>query len=283
MSKLTITDLWIYPIKSIAGIQLTSSKVEFRGLEYDRRWVISDMNGLFVNQRDYPEMALLQPSINGSVMTICHKQDKVEPLSFNMSEPQTQPVDVTVWDDTMPAKPVSNEADEWFSKLIGKPVQLLYMHKESVRQADPRYAINKSDKVSFADGYPILLISEASLNQLNDLATKNVPMNRFRANVIVKGDEAHIEDKVRCLKVGEQEWYGVKPCARCAMTTIDQDTAEKGKEPLLTLSKYRRVETKILFGENFIPMEEGEIHIGQELRIESWKEPAIISGATTFE
>ena len=275
MSKLTITDLWIYPIKSIAGIQLNSSKVELRGLRYDRRWVLSDMDGMFVHQRDYPEMALLQPSIDGDKMTISHKSKDIAPLTFRMAEPSTEAVNVTVWDDTMPAKPVSEEANAWFSEVIGKPVQLLYMHKESIRQADQRYAINESDKVSFADGYPILIISEESLSQLNDLATEHVPMGRFRANVIVKGGEAHIEDRVKKLSMGEAEWYGVKPCARCVMTTIDLETAQKGREPLLTLAKYRKVDRKILFGENFIPMTEGQIEVGQELNIELWKEPAI--------
>lgn len=283
MSKLTITDLWIYPIKSIAGIQLESSKVELRGLQYDRRWVLADMDGQFVHQRDYPEMALLQPSIEGETMTIKHKQKDIAPLSFSMAEPDSEQVSVTVWDDTMPAKPVSDKASQWFSDIIGKPVQLLYMHEGSIRQADQRYAINESDKVSFADGYPILIISEESLSQLNDLANEHVPMGRFRANVIVKGGEAHIEDRVRKLSVSETAWYGVKPCARCVMTTIDLETAQKGREPLLTLSKYRKVESKILFGENFIPMSECQIEVGQELEIEEWKEPAIAEDSMSLK
>ena len=275
MSKITITDLWIYPIKSLAGIQLTSSKVELRGLQYDRRWVIADMEGMFVHQRDYPEMALLQPSIEGETMTIIHKQKAISPLVFSMREPETDPVNVTVWDDTMPAKPVSQEADRWFSDFIGKPVQLLYMHEESIRQADQRYAINETDIVSFADGYPILMISEESLALLNTQATTHVPMGRFRANVIIKGGEPHIEDRIQRLKVGKSEWHGVKPCARCIMTTIDTETAKKGPEPLFTLAQYRKTDNKILFGENFIPMEEGKVHVGDTLNVELWKDPVI--------
>ena len=283
MSKLTITDLWIYPIKSIGGIQLTSSKVEHRGLQYDRRWVLADLNGMFISQREFPELALLQPSIEGDTIIIQHKQKDLAPLTFSTKEPDSNPINVTVWDDTMPAKPVSEKASQWFSDYIGKPAQLLYMHNDSIRQADQRYAINESDKVSFADGYPILIISEESLEQLNSLASEEVPMGRFRANVIVKGGEAHIEDRVKRLKVGETEWHGVKPCARCVMTTIDLDTAQKRREPLLTLSKYRRVKSKILFGENFIPMSEGQVEVGQELSIDLWKEPAIKQGSISIK
>ncbi|MBO3699006.1 MOSC domain-containing protein [Roseivirga sp. E12] len=267
MSTLKITDLWIYPIKSIAGIQLDQSKVETRGLQYDRRWVLADENGMFVHQRDYPEMALLQPEINGDIMTIRHKTKPIEAVSFNMSEPDSTPVSVTVWDDTCPAKPVDAKVDAWFSEIIDKKVRLLYMHDDSVRQADQRYAIEETDKVSFADGYPVLIISEESLAFLNSKSTEHVPMNRFRANVIVSGGEVHEEDRLRKITVGDVEMYGVKPCVRCVMTTIDVDTAQKGKEPLKTLSTYRKTGNKILFGENFIPSNEGVIRVGDTLNV----------------
>lgn len=267
MSKLKITDLWIYPIKSIAGIQLTQAKVEKRGLQYDRRWVLADEQGTFVHQRDYPEMALLQPEINGDTMTIRHKTKEVAPMSFSMSEPTSTPIDVTVWDDTCAAKPVDKEADQWFSQIIGKNVRLLYMHEDSVRQADQRYAIETTDKVSFADGYPVLIISEASLGLLNSKTDEHIPMNRFRGNIIVSGAQAHEEDRLRKITIGEVEMYGVKPCARCIMTTIDVDTAQKGKEPLKSLATYRKLGHKILFGENFIPGNEGQVMVGDTLEI----------------
>jgi len=267
MSTLKITDLWIYPIKSIAGIQLNKAKVEKRGLQYDRRWVLADENGIFVHQRDYPEMALLQPNISGDIMTISHKSKEIPSVSFDMSEPDTAPVTVTVWDDTCAAKPVDIKVDRWFSEIIGKNIRLLYMHEDSIRQADQRYAIKETDKVSFADGYPVLIISEESLTELNDKASEHVPMNRFRANVIVSGGEVHDEDRLRKIHIGDVEMYGVKPCARCIMTTIDVETAQKGKEPLKTLATYRKLEHKILFGENFIPSNEGVIKVGDTLSI----------------
>lgn len=271
MSNLKVTDLWIYPIKSIAGIQLKESKVEKRGLQYDRRWVLADENGMFVNQRDYPEMALLQPEINGSVMTISHKAKAIAPLSFSMDEPTTTPVSVTVWDDTCPAKPVDEKADAWFSDIVGKEVRLLYMHEDSVRQADQRYAIEETDKVSFADGYPILIISEESVAFLNTKTEEHIPMNRFRANVIMQGGHANEEDTLRQINIGNVQMHGVKPCARCVMITIDVDTATKGKEPLKSLATYRKQGHKILFGENFIPHNEGSIAVGDAIQVHKVK------------
>lgn len=267
MSKLKITDLWIYPIKSIAGIQLTESKVEKRGLQFDRRWVLADEQGTFIHQRDYPEMALLQPEINGDVMTIKHKNRTIESISFNMSEPTSTPLSVTVWDDECSAKPVSEKADVWFSQIIGKKVMLLYMHEDSVRQADQRYAIETTDKVSFADGYPVLMISEESLALLNSKAEEYIPMNRFRSNIIISGGDAHEEDTLRQITIGTIKMHGVKPCARCIMTTIDVETALKGKEPLKTLASYRKLGHKILFGENFIPSNEGMVKVGDSLTV----------------
>lgn len=271
MPNLKITDLWIYPIKSLAGIQLTTAHVESRGLQYDRRWVLADSEGTFVHQRDYPAMTLLQPEIHGNTITIRHKQGTLEPLTFDMSEPQTDAIAVRVWEDTCQAKPVSEAANQWFSKFLDKPVQLLYMHEGSIRPADPRYATDQSDKVSFADGYPVLMISEESLNLLNGKTEDYVPMNRFRANIIISGGMAHIEDSLRHVHINGTEFYGVKPCARCVMTTIDAETAIKGKEPLKTLATYRKVDHKILFGENFIPKGSGQIKVGDTLEVSEFK------------
>lgn len=267
MSTLKISDLWIYPIKSIAGIQLTTSKVENRGLQYDRRWVLVDENGVFVNQRDFPEMNFLQPEINSGIMTIRHKQDKYEPLVISMKEPESQSDKVIVWDDTCSGKPVDTKADEWFSKALNKPVRLFYMHKEGIRPADPRYAINETDEVSYADGYPVLMISEASLDFLNTKIDEHIPMNRFRPNIIVTGATAHQEDELREIEINGLKLHGVKPCARCVMTTIDVTTGQKGKEPLKSLATYRKLGHKILFGENFIPSEEGVIKVGDAISV----------------
>lgn len=265
MSTLKISDLWIYPIKSLAGIQLSTSNVENRGLQYDRRWVLVDENGIFVNQREFPEMNFLQPEIDSGIMTIRHKHDELEPLVINMDEPDAPEESVVVWDDNCSGKPVDPKADEWFSSFLNKPVRLLFMHKDGIRPADPRYAISESDQVSYADGYPVLMISEASLALLNSKVVEDIPMNRFRPNIVISGATEHQEDELREIIINGLTLHGVKPCARCVMTTIDIETGLKGKEPMKTLATYRKTGHKILFGENFIPAVEGTINVGDNI------------------
>ena len=270
-----IKSLHIYPIKSLGGISLKNSPVTWRGLAYDRRWVLVNEDNLFVSQRTFPEMALLQPAINENKMSIIHRTEKEDKISFALSEPDAAEEMVTVWDDSMPAKEVSKEVSEWFSRILGMPLRLMYMHDDSIRKADQKYAIHENDHVSFADGYPILLISEASMDQLNDKMGLKQTINRFRANIILEGAKAHEEDSFRHLRIGEQEIFGVKPCARCVMTTIDPETAQAGREPLQTLASYRKVDQKILFGENFIPANEHNLSVGDVVEVVERKIPAI--------
>jgi len=270
-----IESLHIYPIKSLGGIDLQEAKVTDRGLAYDRRWVLVDANNRFVSQREYARMALLQPRLDNGQMTITDRSGELVPLQFDLNEPKTTAEAITVWDDTVPAKPVSNAADDWFTTIMQMPVRLMYMHEDSIRQADQRYAITEQDKVSFADGYPILIISQASMDRLNSKLDHALFVNRFRANIIVSGIEAHEEDTWREIKTIQQTLFGVKPCARCVMTTIDPQTGEAGKEPLKTLANYRKIGNKILFGENFIPKEEGMLKVGDEIEVVERKEAPI--------
>lgn len=270
-----IESLHIYPIKSLGGIDLQEAKVTDRGLAYDRRWVLVDANNRFVSQREYARMALLQPRLDNGQMTITDRSGELVPLQFDLNEPKTTAEAITVWDDTVPAKPVSNAADDWFTTIMQMPVRLMYMHEDSIRQADQRYAITEQDKVSFADGYPILIISQASMDRLNSKLDHALSVNRFRANIIVSGIEAHEEDTWREIKTIQQTLFGVKPCARCVMTTIDPQTGEAGKEPLKTLANYRKIGNKILFGENFIPKEEGMLKVGDEIEVVERKEAPI--------
>lgn len=267
MSELVITSLFIYPIKSLAGISIKDSQVESRGLKFDRRWMLVDDNNQFITQRDHPKMAFLQPEITESSISVGHRKQNIAPIIISLSEPLSEPEMVTIWDDTCPAKEVSKEANDWFSKVLEMDCRLMYMHDTSIRQADQRYAINETDKVSFADGYPVLMVSEESMNQLNQKMGLNYSMERFRPNIVFKGGDPHQEDNLRKVQTGEVEFYGVKPCARCVLTTIDPRTTEQGKEPLKTLSTYRKLNNKILFGENFIPTKEGQIKLGDSLSI----------------
>ncbi|WP_339695124.1 MOSC N-terminal beta barrel domain-containing protein [uncultured Roseivirga sp.] len=275
MSNLIITALYIYPIKSLAGIEVAKAKVESHGFQNDRRFMLVDENNQFITQRKFAKMALLQPELTATEIIVRHKTEAVIPLKISLNEPNTTSEMVTIWDDTCPAKPVSPEADEWFSAVLGMKCRLMYMHDDSIRQADQRYAINETDKVSFADGYPYLMISEESLAQLNGKLDEPMDMRRFRPSIVFKGGKPHEEDEIRRVFCNGIEMYGVKPCARCVMTTVNPDTSEKGKEPLKTLSTYRQTGNKILFGENFIATSKGELKVGYLLKVLERKIPSL--------
>jgi len=271
-----VKSLHIYPIKALAGIQLDEVEITSRGLKHDRRWVLIDKQNKFISQREYPQLALLHPQIGANEMTIIDKSGKMSKLRFSLAEPNSIEEEVTVWDDRMPVKEVSQETNLWFSQFMEMDVRLMYMHEDSIRQADQRYAIKASDKVSFADGYPVLIVSEASMEFLNAKLEETLSIDRFRGNIIVSGSTPHEEDTWREIKIGQQQLFGVKPCARCQVTTIDPETATYGKEPLKTLSNYRRLDHKILFGENFIPGNESTIRIGDEIEVFERKTAPII-------
>lgn len=275
MKSIYVKNIYIYPIKSLGGIELTTSPVERRGLKYDRRWMLVDENGRFVSQREHQQLALLQPRIENHSMVIEDRSGKLQPLSIDLEAPIADPIEVTVWDDSCQALPSPEPINQWFSSVLGFATRLVYMPESSLRIADQRYAPATDDHVSFADGYPILIIGQASLNLLNQKLGYELPMNRFRPNLVLEGLAPHEEDTLAEIMINGLTYRGVKPCARCVMTTIDQNTGEKGAEPLRTLAGYRKSGNKILFGENFIPEHSGEVSVGLRVEIIHRKDPAI--------
>lgn len=261
MATLTLSQIHIYPIKSLAGISLASARMEERGLQYDRRWMLTDPEGRFMTQRVFTEMALLDVALTDRFLRISHRQKDMRPLDVPLTIPDTDPLSVTIWDDTCTALPVSTEADQWFSAALAQPCRLVYMPDTSVRRVDEKYVAEPLN-VSFADGYPALLIGQASLDYLNAKLPAPLPMNRFRPNLVFTGGSPHEEDEWSDFRVGEVAFRGVKPCARCVLTTIDQQTGEKGTEPLKTLATYRKNGHKILFGQNLIALSAGTIRVG---------------------
>ncbi|MFT5833961.1 MAG: hypothetical protein ACI97N_001590 [Cognaticolwellia sp.] len=252
MENLILSEIWVYPIKSLGGISLKSSLVTKRGLKYDRRWMLVDENGRFLTQRSFPEMALLQVEILENGLKVYHKLNKREVLEISFEAKPLEYLKVQVWDDECDAHTVSEVANNWFSEVLNQKCRLVYMPEDSLRQLDKRYA-NDGDITGFADGYPILVIGESALDYLNDKLEESVPMNRFRPNLVFNGGKPNEEDNWKEFQIGEVGFYGVKPCARCLVTTINQDNATIGKEPLKTLASYRKVGKKVLFGQNIIP------------------------------
>ncbi len=255
-----LTDIFIYPIKSLGGVRVEQALLEPKGLQYDRRWMLIDENGKFITQRVYPKMALLQVHLQPTGLLVTHKQISSENLfiSFDSRTYQTTPIPVTIWDDTVSAVEVSAEANAWFSRLLQLNCRLVFMPPQVHRPVDPVYAFNQ-EPVSFADGYPILLIGQESLTDLNSRLTEPVPMNRFRPNLVFSGGTPFLEDTWREFTINHQKFKVVKPCARCVLVTINQDTAKKGTEPLRTLATYRTIDRKVKFGQNVLPLSTGEI------------------------
>ncbi|MGE5496954.1 MAG: MOSC domain-containing protein [Syntrophothermus sp.] len=244
-----ISELYIYPVKSLGGISLSTSEITSKGLKYDRRWMITDEKGLFLTQRTYPEMTFLKTSIKEGLLIISDSRKSDDILELPLEKYTKEILDVTVWDDTVAAYIVSQQADKWLSEKLNMNCRLVYMQDETLRKVDPRYAKN-DDTVGFADAFPFLIIGQESLNDLNGRLEKKLPMNRFRPNIVFTGGRPYEEDEWKTFSTQNAGFNVVKPCSRCVLTTTDQETSERAKEPLKTLSEYRNVNGKIMFGQN---------------------------------
>jgi uncharacterized protein YcbX len=274
MRELRLSEIWIYPIKGLGGIRQKQAKVLEKGLAYDRRWMLVDENGVFMTQRDHPTMALFKLEFENlfdqpaSELKIAYgPKSLVHRISAHPNKLEKNE-NVVIWDDTVTACEVSKETSTWFSNILNLPCRLVYFPEENSRAVDPKYKIN-DEHVSLADAYPFLIIGQESLNLLNSKLDHALPMNRFRPNLVFTGGEPHEEDQWRNFTIGSNRFVGVKPCARCAVPTINQDTAEKGIEPTRTLASYRRKENKILFGQNVLATDHTEIKEGDLITIQS--------------
>lgn len=260
----TLSEINIYPIKSLAGISLQSSDVEERGLKYDRRWVLVDDTNTFFTQRDFPEMALIKVAIENEGLKLQHKTKNIEALFVPFNFEHMKKGDVVIWDDTVTGEFYNNQIDGWFSEILGINCHLVKMPESTKRVVDKAYAKNKI--VSFADGYPFLIIGQASLDDLNSRLEDPLPMNRFRTNFVFTGGKLFEEDNWNKFKIGVVKFQAVKPCARCVITTTDQETAKRAHEPLLTLSKYRNFKGKVMFGMNLVCNSTGMVKVGDQIK-----------------
>jgi len=254
----TLSEIWIYPIKSLGGIPLQTSVVEIRGLQHDRRWMLVDEAGRFVSQREIAEMALLRTAIDSAHLQVFHKNKPSDvlliPLALPLKDMKQETVDI--WDDTCTAAVLPKNINDWFSRVLGQTLRLVLMPESTQRWADERYA-PKGQHVSFADGFPFLIIGQASLDDLNARLQEPLPMNRFRPNFVFTGGQAFEEDGWNDFQIGTTTFRGVKPCDRCIIPTTDQETAIRTAEPMKTLATYRNFERKICFGQNLVWMGEG--------------------------
>ncbi len=262
---ISLSNLTYYPIKACRGFDLAESNVERMGLEHDRRMMVVTSEGEFLTQREYPRLALVTPTLKNDSVTL--SAPNYDAIHFNIQK-SGMPWPVNIWKAKgVHAIDQGDETAQWFSDWLGTPVRLVHIADEFQRKLNPEYAINSDDHTGFADGYPILIISEESLLDLNSKLDSPLPMNRFRPNIVVKGCEPFAEDIWKRIKIGEVEMALVKPCPRCVVTTIDKETLEKNKEPLKTLGEYRKHELGAIFGMNVIPLNSGRLERGMSVEI----------------
>jgi uncharacterized protein len=256
----------VFPIKSCAPMVTGQAEVEARGLRGDRRWMIVDSSGKFVTARKQPRLVLIRAAISVGGLNL---------EAPGMPSLQLEPADaadrisVRVWDDEFVALCAEAAADDWISNYLGINARFVHMDPSISRPVDPDHS-RKGDEVSFADGFPLLLISQASLDGLNSRLETSVPMLRFRPNLVIADTGPHAEDGWRSIRIGDVRFDVVKPCTRCVLTTVDPDsgTFDALGEPLRTLIGYRRTPDGVMFGQNLIARSFGEIRLGDEVEIE---------------
>jgi uncharacterized protein len=261
-----LSGIFQYPIKSISGQSLSETSVQPYGLEADRCMMLVDSNGMFISQRKHPQLALITTRKIGRQLEISAQGAAtiyIEQSSFGQVTMQ-----VDVWGDICEAFVAHEPVNQWFSQFLNQPVKLVKYNLQKPRVTDPNYSLD-SDIVSFADGFPILLISESSLADLNLRLDQPITMNNFRPNLVVNGCPAFAEDDWKKIKIGQLEFDLVKQCSRCVLTTVDPNTGTKNKDgqPLKTLAGFRRNKQGVMFGMNLIPRTLGHLKLGDQVEI----------------
>ncbi|WP_081679080.1 MOSC domain-containing protein [Methylobacter luteus] len=264
MAHFTLSGIYIYPVKSLAGISASHWPVTETGLLHDRKWLLIDSNRQFLSQRRLPRMALIKTALteNDLILSAPDMKNLVLPLMPADGEI----INSTIWHDQCDARSVSSGADRWLSRFLNTDCRLVYQPDDVVRQVDPDYA-HATDQVSFADGFPFLIISENSLVSLNHEMGLDLPMARFRPNLVIAGCPAYAEDSWREIRIGSIDFRLPKACSRCSVPTIDPETAQTGKEPLRTLNRVRNWQNKVYFGQNALHNQCGALSIGDIVQV----------------
>ncbi len=254
---ISISALYIYPVKSLAGIKLEKVELSEFGLLNDRRWLIVDDKGLFMSQRTTPKMATIKTSLKDGNLLLSH-QDKE--IKVPKATSKNKFMQVTVWNDSLNAQMLSGEVDDWLSEILDQRCHLVYMPESAERQIDKNFAQDKQ-YVSFADGFPLLLISQASIDDLNQKLETPVNINRFRPNIVVDGIDAFAEDSWKDFSINQIDYHMAKPCSRCIMPSINQANGIQDNVKLLSvLNKYRKFDKKIKFGVNILYKDSSKVN-----------------------
>lgn len=268
---MSLTSIHRFPVKSCRGESVETAYVEPWGLAGDRRWMLVDEDGAVVTAREVNRMVLIHPEVTPGGLLVTAPD--LPTLTVATPDPRAQ-LPVELWDSRLTAATADGEADAWFSKAMGRSVRLVHLDDPTRRPTSPGFG-DPEDRVSFADGYPLLLATEASLQALNEViveasqgAHEPLPMTRFRPNVVVAGAEAWAEDDWRRIRIGDATFRAVKGCARCVMTTIDPDTAQREKEPIASLARVRRWDGATWFAINLVPdTADVTIRVGDDVEV----------------
>lgn len=252
-----VASLHVYPVKGARGIALATAEVLTFGIRHDRRFMVLGQSGTFVTQRSHPRMALVDVGIDAPQdrLTLSAPSGRRCSVALHPEGPSRR---TRVWNDDVDAVDVGGDGAAFFSEFLGEPCEFVFMPEGSVRPVEAPYG-REGDRVGFADAYPVLIASLASLSDLNERLRKTneaaIPMNRFRPNIVIGPEETipYAEDDAATMRIGHARFRTPKPCSRCVVTTVDQATGTAGKEPLKTLARYRTVDNKVLFAVNAIP------------------------------
>ncbi|WP_228479153.1 MOSC domain-containing protein [Flavobacterium soyangense] len=259
--KYIVIELYLYPIKSLAGIRVVNAKAEEMGFENDRRWMLIDEENQFITQRKYPILSQFYPKIKGDKIEIGYQDLNHK---FYIEENLSELIFSNVWDDECKVFEVNKTTSKWFSDALGFTCKLVKISNKGDRIHRTK-KLDKTLNVSLADGYPYLLIGSKSLDLLNEKLDEKITIERFRPNILIDSHIAHEEDFFDRFQIGNVKFQNVKPCGRCVMVNNNPKTGVMLKEPLKTLSTYRKLDNSVLFGTNIMCLNEGVIAVGDFL------------------
>jgi uncharacterized protein len=261
---MVLSQIFIYPIKSARGVAVNETPLDISGPLQDRRWMLVDHEGLFLSQRRLPKMALLSPRFEGGDLVV--EAPEMPPLVIRRWSGEGNWISVRLWQDQLQLPHPDRSYSEWFSSYLGQACRLVHLPPTVVRPVEPPFD-NPNWRVSLADGYPLLLVTQASLDLLNERLPEPVTAERFRPNLVITGAVAHEEDGWRRLRIGDVDMAVVKPCARCSIVLVDPNTGRRGLEPLQTLARYRRNPQKVLFAQNALITIPGLLRTGLPVEV----------------
>lgn len=265
-----LSSLHLYPLKSAAGVAVETLDIESRGPRDDRRWLAVDADGRFITARQLPAMVLIRAEAMGDTLQL--SAPGMSSLEIMRPVPDAARISVSIWKDTVDALRADPAADAWLSVYLQQPTRLVVMDDRARRAVDAEYA-QPGDEVSFADGYPLLVISQAALDGLNtrlaDAGRTPVVMAQFRPNLVIADAAAHAEDEWKHVRIGAVVFDAVKCCTRCVFTTVDPVTGcrRDDGEPLNILKDYRGTPNGITFGMNLIPRGTGALRVGDAVTV----------------